>query len=62
MSNLEEVEKINPNLILCDPTAKAYTVRDEAVNATLVEKLIQHPVLMSMFLAVFVSRESAGGG
>ena len=44
------------------PTAKAYTVRYEAVNATPVEKLIQHPVLMSVFLAVFVSRESAAGG
>ena len=37
-------------------------MRYEAVKAALVEKLIQHAVLMSMFLAVFVSRESAGGG
>ena len=56
------MEKINPNLIVRDPDGKAYTVRYEAVNAILLEKLIQHPVLMSMFLAVFVSRESAGRG
>jgi len=55
------VEEINPNLIVRDPDGTAYTVRYEAVNATLLEKLIQHPVLMSMFLAVFVSRESARG-
>lgn len=36
-------------------------MRYEAVNAMLLEKLVQHPVLMSMFLAAFVSRESAGG-
>lgn len=43
-------------------SAKAYTVRYEAVNAMLLEKLIQPPLLMIMFLAAFVSRESAVGG
>jgi len=55
------VEEINPNLIVRDPDGTACTVRYEPVNATLLDKLIRHPVLMSMFLAVFVSRESARG-
>ena len=68
------MEKINPNLIVCDPEGNAYTVRYEAMNAMLLHEFLKehrkveqqqavdmHPVLMCMFLVVFVSRESAGG-
>jgi Chaperone of endosialidase len=37
----EEVEKINPNLIVRDPDGKAYTVRYEAVNAMLLNEFLK---------------------
>jgi trimeric autotransporter adhesin len=37
----EEVEKINPNLIVRDPEGKAYTVRYDAVNAMLLNEFLK---------------------
>jgi endosialidase-like protein len=37
----EEVEKINPDLVVRDPDGKAYTVRYEAVNAMLLNEFLK---------------------
>ena len=37
----EEVEKVNPNLVVRDPGGKAYTVRYEAVNAMLLNEFLK---------------------
>jgi hypothetical protein len=37
----EEVEKVNPDLVIRDPGGKAYTVRYEAVNAMLLNEFLK---------------------
>jgi hypothetical protein len=37
----EEVEKVSPNLVVCDPEGKPYTVRYEAVNAMLLNEFLK---------------------
>jgi hypothetical protein len=37
----EEVQKINPNLIVCDPQGRPYSVRYEAVNAMLLNEFLK---------------------
>ena len=37
----EEVEKINPDLIIRDPEGKPYTVRYEAINAMLLNEFLK---------------------
>jgi hypothetical protein len=37
----EEVEKVNPDLIIRDPSGKAYTVRYDAVNAMLLNEFLK---------------------
>ena len=37
----EDVEKVNPDLVVRDPEGKAYTVRYEAVNAMLLNEFLK---------------------
>src|SRR5206468_5782960 len=37
----EEVEKVNPDLVVRDPEGKAYTVRYEAINAMLLNEFLK---------------------
>jgi hypothetical protein len=37
----EEVEKVNPDLVIRDPEGKPYSVRYEAVNAMLLQRVSQ---------------------
>ena len=37
----EEVEKVNPDLVVRDPDGKAYTVRYDAVNAMLLNEFLK---------------------
>jgi endosialidase-like protein len=37
----EDVEKVNPDLVVCDANGKPYTVRYEAVNAMLLNEFLK---------------------
>ena len=37
----EEVEKVNPDLVICDPKGKPYTVRYEQINAMLLNEFLK---------------------
>jgi hypothetical protein len=37
----EEVEQVNPDLVVCDDEGKVYTVRNEAVNAMLLNEFLK---------------------
>ena len=37
----EQVEKVNPDLVVCDKDGKAYSVRYEAVNAMLLNEFLK---------------------
>ena len=38
----EDVEKVNPDLVVCDKEGKPYSVRDDQVNAMLLNEFLRN--------------------
>jgi dihydroneopterin aldolase len=61
----EEVEKVSPDRVVHDADGKAYTVRYEAVNATLLSEFLKEPKKVELLEATVASlaatvKEQAG--
>jgi hypothetical protein len=55
----EEVEKVNPDLVVCDAGGKVYTVRYEAVNAMLLNEFLKEHRTVQELKSVVAKQEGA---
>jgi trimeric autotransporter adhesin len=57
----EEVEKVNPDLVVRDADGKVYTVRYEAVNAMLLNEFLKEHRMVQELKSVVAKQEAAAG-
>jgi uncharacterized coiled-coil protein SlyX len=57
----EEVEKVNPDLVVRDADGKVYTVRYEAVNAMLLNEFLKEHRMVRELKSVVAKQEAAAG-